>query len=299
MSHTTGTALSVSTAINLNFSEAVDVTSIDAPGVITVKIGAMTVPVGLAKFGNDDKTVIINPIGVFPFGATLTVSVVGGAAGVKDLAGNALAASQTFTLTTEAAPVEPSAIRVNEVCASPRQDWNDSSGGNGTKFDGIPGTGLVTSDDEWIELVNRAPGTTNIGSFSIVVYAGPTLLQDSRLVTRLTAANTRIVGTGTLTASQTGDRIILGNPTGSIPASCFIELRDGSGTLIDHVEIGGLFSSSDRGGDGINNGAPGAGQDGSSTSVADETVGRGPDGADTGNDVNDWEYQAATPGTSN
>ena len=299
LGHTTGTGLAVSTAINLQFNEAVDVTSIDAIGALTLTIGAVPLITGAAKFADDDHTVIINPIGVFPFGATITVTIKGGVGGVRDLAGNPLAANQQFSITTEAAPVDPSAARLNEVCASPVQDWNDSSGGNAIPFDGVPGNGQVTSEDEWVELLNSAAGVTNFSNYTLTVYAGPTLLQEARLVTRLTTLNTRVVGTGTLSAARTGDRLVIGNPVGAIPASCFLELRNASGTLIDHMELGGNFLSTDRGGDGVNNGAPGAGQDGNSSSFLDETIGRGPDGVDTGSDVLDWEYQSATLGTAN
>ncbi|MBP9088595.1 MAG: lamin tail domain-containing protein [Kofleriaceae bacterium] len=299
LAHTTGSALAVSAAITLQFNEAVDVASIDAVGALTLTHGVVPVAAGLVKFADDDHTVVLNPIGVFPFGATITVMVKGGVGGVRDLAGNPLAADQQFTITTEAAPVDPGAARINEVCASPVQDWNDSSGGNVIPFDGVPGNGQVTSEDEWVELLNSAAGITNFSNFTLTVYAGPTLLQEARLVTRLTTSNTRIVGTGTLSAARTGDRLIIGNPVGAIPASCFLELRNASGVLIDHMELGGNFLSSDRGGDGVNNGAPGAGQDGNSSSFLDETIGRGPDGVDTGSDVLDWEYQSATIGTAN
>ena len=299
LTHTTGMGLAVSTALTLQFDEAVDVTSIDAVGALTLTIGAVPLTTGAAKFANDDHTVVLNPIGVFPFGATITVNIKGGSAGVRDLAGNALGANQQFVVTTETPPLEPSATRINEVCASPVQDWNDSSGGNAIAFDGVPGNGQVNSEDEWVELLHSAAGITNFSNYTLTVYAGPTLLQEARLVTRLTTTNTRVVGTGTLSAARTGDRLIIGNPVGAIPASCFVELRNASGTVIDHMELGGNFVSSDRGGDGVNNGAPGAGQDGNSSSFLDETIGRGPDGVDTGSDVLDWEYQSATIGTAN
>ncbi len=299
LAHTVGTGLAVSTAITLQFNEAIDVASVDAVGALTVMNGAVPVTTGAAKFADDDRTVIINPVGVFPFGATITVMVKGGVGGLRDLAGNPLGANQQFAITTEAAPIDPGAVRINEVCASPVQDWNDSAGGNGIPFDDSPGNGQVTSEDEWVELLNSAAGSTNFSNYTLTVYAGPTLLQETRLVTRLTTTNTRVVGIGTLSAARTGDRLIIGNPVGAIPASCFLELRNASGTLIDHLELGGNFLSTDRGGDGVNNGAPGPGQDGNSSSFLDETIGRGPDGADTGSDVLDWEYQSASLGTAN
>lgn len=78
----------------------------------------------------------------------------------------------------------------------------------------------------------------------------------------------------------------------------FLALRNPEGNLVDTVEIGGDSESSDYGGDGQDNGAPGA-QDGDALGLYDEAVARVPDGVDTGNELTDWAKQRATLGRSN
>jgi hypothetical protein len=296
---TTGIGRAVSAPISITFNEPIDVTSVDAAGAVVASVGGSNIALGLAKFADDDRTIILNPIGVYPFGGVVTVTIRGGATGIKDLVGNRLIANAIAVVSFESAPAEPSAVRINEVCATPMQDWNDSAGGNQIGFDGMPGNGPVTSDDEWIELLNNAPGITNFTNYTVNMYSGPTQLQEARITTRITSANARVVGSGTLNASNQGDRIVIGNPAGAIPASVFLELRNGAGTLVDHVEIGGVFNSNDRGGDGVNNGAPAAGQDGNSTGLVDETISRVRNSVDTGNDIVDWDYATATIGAAN
>lgn len=296
LSHTTGNNLPISVPITVTFSEPIAGLSADGVNAVTVRNGAAPIVLGQSTFTNDDRTIVLNPIGVLPFGATITVTLAANVTGIRDLAGNPLETPAVFTFTTEAAPANPATIRIHELCATPLQDWNDSEGGNSIAFDGIPGTGLVTSDDEWIELRHFGSSITNVNNYTLVIYTGPTLLQAPRLTTRLSLGNTRIFGSGTIAAVQPGDRIVVGNPVGAMPANFFLELRNANGVLIDAVEVGGNFSSSDRGGDGANNGAPGPGLDGNATNLDSEAIGRINDGQDTGDDVQDWEYQRATPG---
>ncbi|MBK9072393.1 MAG: lamin tail domain-containing protein [Myxococcales bacterium] len=299
VSHTSGSGRSVSTAITINFSEGVDPASIDAPGVIVVEVNNTPIALGPARFLNDDTTVVLVPIGVFPFGSTVDVSIAGGPGGVRDRVGNVMVASELFSITIESKPADPSSMMITEVRVSPVPDWRDSVGGNNVPFDDIPGTGLAGSDDEWIELVNLMPGVTNLNNYQLIVYTGPNLLQEARVVTRLSTSNARVIGSGILAASVAGDRIVVGNPVGALPVNIFLELRDANGILLDHVEIGGVFASTDRGGDGPNNGAPGVGKDGASSGLNDETISRVPDQADTGDDLADFASTAATIGAPN
>jgi hypothetical protein len=188
-------------------------------------------------------------------------------------------------------------VRINEVCASPRQDWSDSEGGNGVPYDLVPGTGPVRSEDEWIELLNASGAAVDLRGWEIVTYPGPTLLQSARSRTGI-SGGALVVG-GTLAAVNAGGRVIVGDPGGSLASSLWIELRDPNGILRDAVEIGGNSEMTDRGGDGVGNGAPGPGLSGESTGPADEAVARVPDGADTGDAGDDFEHAIATPGAAN
>lgn len=295
-----GASFAVTDPLWLTFDEPLDPASVDAPGVVTVSAGGAPVALGFHTFAGDDATLVLNPVGRLPFDSDVTVTVAAGTGGAMDRAGHTLAAPAVFTVHTESAPPDPAPVRINELCASPRQDWNDSSGG-GEPFDGVPGGGKVDSYDEWIELVSAAPGPVDLRGWHILLYEGPNLIQDARQSTRLggTSPTVRVVGGGTLDAVQSGDRVVVGNPVGSLTPSLWIELRDDQGVLVDTVELGGNLVDDDRGGDGVANGAPAPGEDGSSTGPADEVVAREPDGADTGDDVADFDHAAATPGAPN
>jgi hypothetical protein len=302
VAHAQGSAVRVTAALWVQLSEPVDITAGDAPGSITVTANGQPVALGFHLYEDGDSTIVLNPIGVLPFASDVTVTVHGGASGLKDRAQNPLAADVTFTVHTEAAPTNPGAVLINEVCATPLVDWSDSEDGNGAPFDAVPGTDRPSAEDEWIELVSLAPGAVDLSKWQIVLYPGPTLLGEPRQATPLTGGIATVVvagGAGSITAVQPGQRVVIGDPAGSLQPSVWVELRDATGALVDAVEIGGNSSVTDRGGDGIKNGAPGPDLDGTALDAASATVARVPDGVDSGDDVGDWVHGAATPGTAN
>jgi hypothetical protein len=67
---------------------------------------------------------------------------------LEDLAGQALPPLELRVVTPRRL-----AVRLSEVVVRPLRDWGDSAGG-GVPFDASPGTGTVSSADEWVELVN-------------------------------------------------------------------------------------------------------------------------------------------------
>jgi hypothetical protein len=168
----------------------------------------------------------------------------------------------------------------------------------------------VDTDDEWIELLNASGSSLSLEDYRVIIYNGPSAFGDAH--TESTLAGALVFGGGTgIVDVHAGDRVVLGNPIGTISSNVFLSLRDAGGTLVDFVEIGGVSTSTDRGGDGVNNGAPTPGEDGqvdlalafeSEPGVfhyPDEVVARYPDGVDTGNDIDDFAHREATPGASN
>ena len=138
-------------------------------------------------------------------------------------------------------------------------------------------------------------------SYTFVIFNGANLFTPSRVDTSLSSSLPVITvnGSGSLDGVVAGDRILIGNPRGAMSPATFVELRDENGQVVDAVEIGGNAESSDRGGDGVENGAPEAGRNGGSSSVNDETVARSPDGTDTGDDIDDFVHAVATIGETN
>ncbi len=290
----------VSELVWIQLSEPVDEATVTT-ATVELTAGGAPLEIQQITFEADDSRIVLAPIGRLPYDTDIGVTVHGGSTGVADLVGNRLAADFSFTIHTESAPANPGPVLINEVVVSPVRDWSDDAGGDLEPFSATPGTGLVSSEDEWIELLSGIATPTDMTSYSIVVFVGANDLGASRNVTRLGAGGpVRVVGAATnLTTIQQGDRIVVGNPRGALFHDCWIELRDDAGVLLDAVEIGGNAVAEDRGGDGVNNGAPGAGADGHSTGVADEAIARVPDGTDTGDDIADFSSATATIGAAN
>lgn len=189
-----------------------------------------------------------------------------------------------------AAPVI-NGIVISEVVLFPQQDWG-VSGGVGEAFSGIPGTGTVSSRDQYIEIHNTGTTAVNLSGWSISVIDSSSGEED---ITPL--ANDMeegiVLSLGGSSRNNTlnpGDYAILGNPVGTISTDAWIRLRDNRSVIVDDVEIG-LDDFEDDGDDG----APAAEQNGFSHGLFDEAIAR-PDGrADTNDDRADFEKMFATP----
>lgn len=284
--------------LEIEFSEPIDGHTIS--GNVSVTADGVGVALGDFNLAKNDSALTLNPIGHLPFDADIVVTLRGGSQGISDLAGNTLPDDVSFEIRTEKPAPASADVVINEVCASPRQDWSDDQGGDGIPFSAVPGTGKVNSQDEWIELL-VIDGPVDLSDYMVVVYNGPNLSTPARAETSLSSeiAVVRVAGTGTLGAAQAGDRIIIGNPRDALLPDTYIELRDHNRALVDSIEIGGNELATDRGGDGLRNGAPEAGENGRSTGVLDETVSRFPDGSDSGDDVGDFAHTPATLGLVN
>jgi len=97
------TDASVNTDVVVTFSEAMDVTTITTTTFTLTRTSGAGAPAGVTgviSYDTDTRRATFNPTGSLVAGAFYTVTVVGGASGVKDLAGNPLAANFTFNFQT-------------------------------------------------------------------------------------------------------------------------------------------------------------------------------------------------------
>jgi hypothetical protein len=76
------------------------------------------------------------------------------------IAGLGSATGAGAVVVTDSSPL-PGGIVITEMVLDPKQDWNDTSGGNGVPFDATPGTGAVDVNDIWIEISTPTTGTEN------------------------------------------------------------------------------------------------------------------------------------------
>ena len=147
-------------------------------------------------------------------------------------------------------------IVLNEIVTDPQSDWSSRD------FDGISGTGAVTSTDEFIELFNTTDTEIDLSGWTIEMND--------------TTPETQVLLDGTKVGSFSF--FVLGNPKGLLNNTSTIVLKDETGAVIDQVILG----------NGI-----GVGLDGNATSSLNESVSR--------NVFETVVYQkvSATPGKKN
>ena len=96
-------ATNVATGANATaqFSEALTATTVNTTSVVLTDAAGAVVPAAVG-YDAGSRTATLDPTAALAAGATYRVTVKGGSAGVKDLAGVALAADDTWTFTTRA-----------------------------------------------------------------------------------------------------------------------------------------------------------------------------------------------------
>ena len=94
-------SVAVTSPVNITFSEAMDATTINGTTVSLKTTSSGTVVSGAVTYNAATKVATFTPSGALAFGTGYTVTVT---TGVKDLAGNAMAAQFTSTFATAAAP---------------------------------------------------------------------------------------------------------------------------------------------------------------------------------------------------
>ncbi|WP_045119688.1 Ig-like domain-containing protein [Haliangium ochraceum] len=292
--------------VRIKFSEqlkAADITASD----LELRVNGLARAIDAITFSEFDSVILAGTTGVLPFGATVELVA---KTTITDYAGNPLAAQQTITFNTEAAPPDSPAVMMTEICVEAQQDWSHSSGNGGIPFSKTPGTGSISASDEWIELRVITPTPLDLTDYTIEIFNGPSTDGPPLHITEFDDGKVDdgelrfFPATSVLTRVTTGTFVVLGNPTGSMDDDVYVILRDADGTILDEVEIGGINGSNDRGGDGANNGAPEPNLNGESTAIdRDETISRRVNGGgvhvDDGDDVDNWVHAAATLGAAN
>jgi len=127
---------------------------------------------------------------------------------------------------------------ISQVCVTPYKDWSDSKGGDHIPFNEIWGYGSVNSTDQFVELTYSCENSRSIEysyiaicDYSCDYYA----VNNSKYVSYL--------GTGDFNTSYKGDKIVLGDPPGTIEEGDKIYLYSNTGKLLDYIKLPESFSS--------------------------------------------------------
>jgi Domain of unknown function (DUF4082)/Bacterial Ig-like domain/Bacterial Ig domain len=132
------TGVAVGAALTVTFNESIDPATVTA-ATFELRNAANAVVAASVAYNAGTRTATLTPTSLLPSNATLTATVRGGAADprIKDLAGNALAASTVWSFTT-AAPSGVCASPANAVVAEnclpgqPASEWDISGVGDTT-----------------------------------------------------------------------------------------------------------------------------------------------------------------------
>ncbi|WP_258805140.1 DUF7594 domain-containing protein [Pseudarthrobacter sp. NS4] len=154
------TGVAASTNVTGSFSEAMDASTVTST-TFTLKAGTTTVPAAVT-YSSTNKVATLNPDADLAAGTTYTATIKGGTGGVKDAAGNALAADKVWTFTTAAAASGGGTSQTVTLTAT--ADSYVSAGATGTNY----GTSTVLGVDASTEEITYL-------KFDLSAYAGRTL----------------------------------------------------------------------------------------------------------------------------
>ena len=100
------TGVSVATSVTTTFSEAMDPTTVNGSTFQLVGPGSTVVP-ATVSYSSSTQTAILQPSSSLAFSTTYTASVTGGSNGVKDLSGNPMSSTVTWSFTTATSSPPP------------------------------------------------------------------------------------------------------------------------------------------------------------------------------------------------
>jgi methionine-rich copper-binding protein CopC len=202
------TGVAVTANVTAAFSEAVQAAGVTGATVKLRAAGASTDVGAAVTYNATTRTATLDPTANLAQNTQYMATVVGGASGIKDTAGNPLAADATWTFTTAAAPADTTAPTVTARSPSSNATSVSRTGNITATFsepvNGVSGTTFVlrtgsgTNGSVVAATVTRN-GTTN----QWILNPGPTLAS-------------RTTYTVTLTGGAAGIKDAAGNPLSTI-----------------------------------------------------------------------------------
>ncbi|MBI2338779.1 MAG: lamin tail domain-containing protein [Deltaproteobacteria bacterium] len=129
--------------------------------------------------------------------------------------------------------IESGDVHFTEVVTDPRQDWNDSSGGDGFLFNSMPGTGTVGSTDEWIEIQNGREESVDLTGWRLEMNDGT----DATELFSSPSASLNFFAGGDVDNFQPDEFLVIGNPAGDMKNTITLELFNDSDEEIDSLTI--------------------------------------------------------------
>jgi len=155
------TGVAAAANVTATFSEAMNASTVTS-STFTLQAGSSTPVPAVVAYDSANNVATLNPNADLAAGTVYTATVKGGSGGVKDSAGNALAADRTWTFTT--APASGGGGTAQTVTLTATADTYASSGAAGTNY----GTSAMLG-------VDNSPVEVAYLKFDLTPYAGKTI----------------------------------------------------------------------------------------------------------------------------
>jgi hypothetical protein len=165
------TNVATNTAVTATFSEAMNPATINGT-TFELRNPSSALVAATVTYNAGTNTAILTPSSALANGTTYTAKVIGGAAGVKDLAGNAMVGDYTWTFTTAAAP----ACNLTIVST----DTKSNTSATVHSLSGVPAGAL---------LVLNTTNNTNAAPYNAIVTSSPALTWTKRVDAGATSSN--------------------------------------------------------------------------------------------------------------
>jgi len=155
------TGVAAAANVTATFSEAMNASTVTS-STFTLQAGSSTPVPAVVAYDSANNVATLNPNADLAAGTVYTATVKGGSGGVKDSAGNALAADRTWTFTT--APASGGGGTAQTVTLTATADTYASSGAAGTNY----GTSAMLG-------VDNSPVEVAYLKFDLTPFAGKTI----------------------------------------------------------------------------------------------------------------------------
>ncbi|MCU0379586.1 MAG: DUF4082 domain-containing protein [Chitinophagaceae bacterium] len=200
------TGVSQGVTISAFFSESLSASTVNGTNVF-IRNGATAVPATVG-YTSGSQQLTLAPSSALLAGTTYTVTLKGGASGIKDAAGNALAADYTWSFTTATVPVQPG------IC--PCTVFNTSQAVQPTssvaKNDGSPlniGMKFIPSQNGFVTALRFYKSINHSGTHTGQLYNANGTLLASTVFTNETASGWQQVNLSTPVAVTAGTTYIV------------------------------------------------------------------------------------------
>ncbi len=140
-----------------------------------------------------------------------------------------LFAAATLVFLFQPAPAHAGCLLITELVTDPQADHSENAGGNGIPFDAVPGTGTVSSIDEYVEIFNASGYVVDLTGFRLEFHD----TTPSAFVFGTSTGVVRISAGSTLEALLPGAFALVGNPPGVLNNRITVLLRDPGGGVVD------------------------------------------------------------------